>query len=144
MANDITSKIYESVEIASKTGKIKKGSNEVTKSIERGAAKLVVVAEDTNPPEVIMHMEPLCKEKETPFAKVPSREELGAAVGLNVPTAAVAIVDAGNAADLLKEIRKKPKKEEAKQAVEPKAEKKEEPKKAKAKAEPKKAEKKKE
>ena len=36
-------KAYEAVEIARKTGKIKKGVNEVTKSIERGVAKLVLL-----------------------------------------------------------------------------------------------------
>ena len=39
-------KIYEAVEIARKTGKIKKGANETTKAIEKGFAKLVVVAKD--------------------------------------------------------------------------------------------------
>ncbi len=97
-------KAYEAIEIASKTGKIKKGTNEVTKAIERGAAKLVLAAADTNPAEVIMHLEPLCKEKETLFVKVPSREELGAAASLSVSTSSVAIVEAGDAAPVLKEL----------------------------------------
>jgi len=106
MANDkdITNKAYEAIEIARKTGKIKKGANEVTKIIERGLAKLVLVAQDVNPPEVVMHLEPLCKEKNTPFVKVPSKEELGAASGLSVPTSAVAIVKEGDSKDLIKEI----------------------------------------
>ena len=55
--------IYEAVEVARNTGKIKKGSNEVTKAIERGVAKLVVVAGDANPQEITMHLGPLCAEK---------------------------------------------------------------------------------
>ncbi len=102
-----TSKVYEAIELARKTGKIKKGTNEVTKSIERGVAKIVFVAQDVNPPEVTMHLEPLCKDKNTPLVKVSSREELGAAAGLNVPTVCVAIVEEGESKDIIKDILKK-------------------------------------
>ena len=40
-------KILEAVEIARTTGKLKKGANEATKAVERGTAKLVVIAADT-------------------------------------------------------------------------------------------------
>jgi large subunit ribosomal protein L7Ae len=86
---------YESVELAKKTGKIKKGTNEVTKAIERGVAKLVVYAKDVSPPEVVMHLKPLCEEKEIPCVEVDSKEELGAAAGLQVSTSAVAVMQEG-------------------------------------------------
>ncbi len=111
---DQTNKAYEAVELAVKTGKIKKGTNEVTKSIERGAAKLVLVAQDVNPQEVIMHLEPLCKEKETLCVKVPSREELGAAAGLSVATSSIAIIEAGEAESIIKELKAQDKKPEEK------------------------------
>ena len=41
--------IYQIIEKARKTGKIEKGTNEVTKAIERGTAKLVVYAGDVQP-----------------------------------------------------------------------------------------------
>lgn len=97
-------KVYEAIELAKKTGKIKKGTNESTKVIEKGQAKIVFVAEDVNPPEVIMHLEPLCREKNIPLIRVPSKEELGAAAGLNVPTSSIAVVNEGEAKDLIKEI----------------------------------------
>ncbi len=97
-------KTYEAIEIARKTGKLSKGTNEVTKHIERGDAKLVIIAKDVNPPEVIMHIKPLCKEKKIPFVEVPSKEELGAAAGLSVGTASVAIVKEGDAKDLIKDL----------------------------------------
>jgi large subunit ribosomal protein L7Ae len=96
-------KAYEAIEVARTTGKIKKGTNEVTKAIERGTAKFVVIAKDVNPPEVTMHIPLLCKEKNIPFAEVPSKEELGAAAGLSVGTSGVAVIDAGEAANLIKE-----------------------------------------
>lgn len=92
---------YEAVEIANKTGKIKRGTNEVTKVIEKGQAKLVVIAQDVSPKEITMHIPMICKEKKIPCIEVPSREELGAASGMGVATVAVAIVDAGDAKDLI-------------------------------------------
>ncbi len=106
MTNDVSNKAYEAIEIAKNTGKIKKGSNEVTKAVERNIAKLVVIAKDINPIEVIMHLKPLCQEKKIPYIEVPSKEELGAAAGLNVPTSAVAIIKEGDSKDLIKEISK--------------------------------------
>jgi len=97
-------KIYEAVEIAKKTGKIKKGANEVTKAIERGNAKLVVIAEDTEPKELVLHLTPLCKEKNAPIVSVPSKEDLGAAAGLHLATTSVAIVQEGDAVKIIKEI----------------------------------------
>lgn len=88
-------KAYESIELAKKTGKIKKGTNEVTKAAERGVAKLVVVAKDISPQEIIMHIKPLCEEKKIPFVEVDSKEELGAAAGLQVSTSAVAVIQEG-------------------------------------------------
>ncbi len=96
-------KIYELVEIARKTGKIKKGINETTKAIEKGKAKLVIVAKDVNPKEIVMHLSPLCKEKNVPYVEVESKQELGTAAGLPVATSAVAIIDEGEAKDLLKQ-----------------------------------------
>ena len=89
--------ILELVEISRETGKIRKGINEATKAVERSIAKAVVVAEDVDPPEIIMHLTPLCDEKKIPLFKVPSRNELGRAAGLDVSTAAVAITELGDA-----------------------------------------------
>ena len=86
------------------TGKIKKGVNEATKAIERGVAKLVVVAEDIEPPEIVMHLSPLCDEKKIPLIKVPSKNELGRAAGINVSSAAIAITEPGDAAKKLSDV----------------------------------------
>ncbi|MBU0471408.1 MAG: 50S ribosomal protein L7Ae [Nanoarchaeota archaeon] len=101
----MSEKIYEAIELARKTGKIKKGSNEVTKQIEKGTPKLVVVAKDVQPPEIVMHLPLLCKEKQIKYVEVDSREQLGAAAGLPVGTATVAIIQEGEAKDVLKQIK---------------------------------------
>lgn len=101
---ELTERVLEAIEVAKATGKIKKGTNEVTKVIERGQAKLVAYAKDANPPELVMHIPILAKEKGVPAIEVPSKEELGAAAGLSVSTVSVAIVEEGDAKALVKDI----------------------------------------
>ena len=78
------------------TGKIRKGTNEVTKCLERGNAKMVFIGKDVSPPEVVRHLPLLSKEKNVAFLEVPSSEILGTSAGLDVPSASVAIADAGS------------------------------------------------
>ncbi|MEM2839560.1 MAG: 50S ribosomal protein L7Ae [Thermoplasmata archaeon] len=104
---EISDRVYELVELARDSGKLRKGTNEVTKLVERGEAQFVILAEDVNPPEILMHMPALCDERKVPFAFVPSREELGNACGLEKPTASVAITDAGKGKPLLDDLAKK-------------------------------------
>ena len=46
---ELVKKTYEAIEKARDSGKVKKGTNEVTKSVERQEAKLVVMAADVSP-----------------------------------------------------------------------------------------------
>lgn len=105
MADENIEKTYEAIEIAKGSGKLKKGANEVTKAVEKGKAKLVAIAEDTNPKEIVMHIPLLCEEKKVPCIKVPKKEELGAAAGLPVGTTAVAVIEEGDAKKIIKEIK---------------------------------------
>lgn len=101
---EIADKAYEALEIARDTGKIGKGTNEVTKMIERGNALLVFIAEDIDPPEIAAHLPVLAEEKEIPYVYLPTKDELGEAAGLNVGTASACIIDAGEAEDLINEV----------------------------------------
>jgi large subunit ribosomal protein L7Ae len=92
---DVQDLAYDLVEKARDNGKISKGANEATKQVERGQAKLVVMAEDISPEEILAHMPILCEEKNIPYAYVPSKDELGKSAGLTVSTAAVAILNLG-------------------------------------------------
>lgn len=104
---ELSDKALEAIEVAKATGKIKKGTNEVTKAIEKGQAKLVVVAKDVSPPEITMHIPVLCKEKGVPCVEVASKEELGASAGIAVPTVSVAVIKEGDAKTLIKQITEK-------------------------------------
>ncbi len=88
---------YNIVEKAKKTGKVDKGINETTKAIELGVAKLVLFAKDVEPKEITAHLSILCKEKNIPCYEVDSKQKLGVSVGIGVSSAAVAIVNAGEA-----------------------------------------------
>jgi ribosomal protein L7Ae-like RNA K-turn-binding protein len=84
-----------------------KGTNEVTKMIEREQAALVVIAEDVEPVEVVAHLPVLCDEKKIPYAYVPLKDELGKSVGLPVSTSTAAIVKVGKAKSAVEDISKK-------------------------------------
>lgn len=99
-------KVLEAVEIARTSGKISKGANEATKAIEKGNAKLVVYAADVSPKEVVMHLPLLCKDKNVPCVEISKKDDLGAAAGLPVATAAVAIVREGEAKGAIEDIAK--------------------------------------
>ncbi|MGI0082651.1 MAG: 50S ribosomal protein L7Ae [Nitrosopumilaceae archaeon] len=101
---DLVSPIYEALRVAHQSGKVKKGTNEVTKAIERGISKLVVIAEDVEPPEVVAHLPILCEERGAAYAFVPSKQELGKALGIDVTSAAAAILDAGDAQHIVDQI----------------------------------------
>jgi len=104
VSRDLADRIYEIVESARDTGKIRKGTNETTKAIERNDAKLVVMAEDVDPPEILAYIPPLCEEKEIPYGYVPDKRELGSAVGIDVEAASAAITDPGEAKDELESV----------------------------------------
>ncbi|MDD5171671.1 MAG: 50S ribosomal protein L7Ae [Candidatus ainarchaeum sp.] len=104
---ELVPQIIEMLSVAKDSGKVKKGVNEATKSIERKTAQFVVLAGDVTPEEVVIHIPMLCKEKSIPYAFVPTKKDLGAAVGIAVGTSAVAVENAGGATEKLQDIIKK-------------------------------------
>lgn len=101
---DLAEKAYEALEVVRSSGKLSRGTNEVTKMVERGQASLVLIAEDVEPAEVVAHLPMLCEEKKIPYIYVPSKLELGKASGLEVPTAASCIVTPGKTKEAIEDI----------------------------------------
>ena len=101
---EVVEAAYEALKIARETGKIRKGTNEATKAIERGKAKLVLIAENVQPPEVVAHLPLLCDERKAPYVYVPEKQRIGEALGIGVGSAAAAIEEAGDADKLVQEI----------------------------------------
>lgn len=101
---EVSDKALEAIRLARQNGTVKKGVNEVTKSVERGLASLVVMAEDVEPKEILMHIPKLCDQKKIAYAYVPTKMDLGKAVGINVPCSAVAVEKAGEAEHAIKDV----------------------------------------
>lgn len=102
--SDLVNPILEALRVAAQSGKVRKGTNEATKAIERGISKLVIIAEDVEPPEVVAHLPIICEEQNAAYAFVPSKQELGKALGIDVTSAAAAIIDAGDANHIVDEV----------------------------------------
>jgi large subunit ribosomal protein L7Ae len=102
---EIAEKAYQALKKARETGgKVRKGTNEVTKGVERGLCKLVLIAEDVDPPEIVAHLPLLCEEKKVPYLYVPSKKRLGEATGIEVAAASACIVEPGDAKAELEEL----------------------------------------
>ncbi len=101
---ELISPIYEAIRVANESGKVRKGTNEATKAIERGISKLVIIAEDVEPPEVVAHLPILCEEQGAAFVFVPSKQELGKALGIDITSAAAAILDSGDAQHIIDQV----------------------------------------
>jgi large subunit ribosomal protein L7Ae len=101
---DLADRSLEALEVSRDTGTVNKGTNETTKAVERGNADLVFVAEDVEPEEIVMHLPELCEEKGIPYVFIESQDDVGHAAGLEVGSAAAAIVHAGDASDDVEDI----------------------------------------
>ncbi len=101
---ELTEAAYEALQVALDTGKVKKGTNETTKAVERGIARLVYIAEDVQPPEIVAHLPLLCDEMRVQYIYVPSKNRLGMSINIPVGSAAASIIDPGDASDLVQEI----------------------------------------
>jgi large subunit ribosomal protein L7Ae len=104
VSKDVAGKIAETLRLAKQSGTIRKGANEVTKSVERGLANFVVIAEDVDPEEVVMHIPTLCEQKKIPFGYLPTKLDLGKAIGINVPCAAASIEKPGESEHAMKDV----------------------------------------
>ena len=101
---EIMERAYEVVKLAKDDGKLRKGANESTKAVERGIAKLLVIAQDVDPPEIVAHLPLLAEDKKITYVYVDSKKKLGEAAGIDVAVSAVAIVEAGKGKPLLEEV----------------------------------------
>lgn len=104
VSKDLSDKVLQVLESAKNSGKLRKGTNEATKAIQNGKAQLVVIAEDVDPEEIVMHLPALCDEKKVTYVFVPSKQDLGRSAGVDRPMAAAAVTDAGDGKGLLKEV----------------------------------------
>ncbi|KAH8152566.1 uncharacterized protein LAJ45_03407 [Morchella importuna] len=79
----LTQQILDIVQQASHYRQLKKGANEATKTLNRGISEFIVLAADTSPLEILLHLPLLCEDKNVPYVFVPSKIALGRACGVS-------------------------------------------------------------
>lgn len=68
--------------------------------------RIVLFAGDVSPIEIMCHLPAVCEEKSVPYAYVPSRHELGAAMGVKRGTVTVLVREHPEYKDLYDELKK--------------------------------------
>ncbi|KYN44168.1 NHP2-like protein 1 like protein [Trachymyrmex septentrionalis] len=96
----LTIKILNLVQQALSYGQLKKGANEATKSLNRGLSEFIVMAADTQPLEILLHLPLLCEDKNVPYVFVRSKQALGRACGVSRPVVACSSGECKCIADL--------------------------------------------
>jgi len=80
---------------------LKYGLNHVTELVENKKAKLVLIAHDVDPVEIVCWLPQLCRKKDVPFCIVKGKSRLGKMVGKKSATAvAITNVEAGQQGEL--------------------------------------------
>eukprot|EP00088_Acartia_fossae_P056032 TRINITY_DN651_c0_g1_i1.p1 TRINITY_DN651_c0_g1~~TRINITY_DN651_c0_g1_i1.p1 ORF type:complete len:128 (-),score=55.13 TRINITY_DN651_c0_g1_i1:96-479(-) len=87
----LTTKILNLVQQASNYKQLRKGANEATKTLNRGQAEFVVLAADSEPLEILLHIPLLCEDKNVPYVFVRSKQALGRACGVSRPVIAASV-----------------------------------------------------
>lgn len=119
----LSQEILDLVQQASHYRQLKKGANEATKTLNRGISEIVILAADTTPLAILLHLPLLCEDKNTPYVcttpqlersglpytdwlqvYVPSKMALGRACGVSRPVISCSITT-NEASDLMGQIR---------------------------------------
>merc|ERR1711892_240798 len=80
---DLATSILYLLQQAASYKQLKKGANEAAKTLNRGMSEFVVMAADTEPIEIILHLPLLCEDKNVHYVFVPSKQALGRACGVS-------------------------------------------------------------
>lgn len=88
----LTQQILDLVQQASHYKQLKKGANEATKTLNRGISEFIVMAADTEPIEILLHLPLLCEDKNVPYVFISSKTALGRACGVTRPVISASII----------------------------------------------------
>lgn len=88
----LSKEILDLVQQASNYKQLRKGANEATKTLNRGISELIIMAADTEPLEILLHLPLLCEDKNVPYVFVPSKVALGRACGVSRSVVACSIL----------------------------------------------------
>ncbi|CAF9939523.1 RNA binding protein snu13 [Imshaugia aleurites] len=100
----LSQEILDLVQQASHYRQLKKGANEATKTLNRGTSEIIVLAADTAPLAILLHLPLLCEDKNVPYVYVPSKTALGRACGVSRAVISASITT-NEASELMGQIR---------------------------------------
>jgi len=100
----LTQTILDLVQQAGHYHQLKKGANEATKTLNRGISEIIILAADTSPLAILLHLPLLAEDKNVPYVYVPSKSALGRSCGVSRAVIAVSITT-NEASDLMAQIR---------------------------------------
>lgn len=89
--SELSQQILDVVQQAQNLRQLKKGANEATKTLNRGISEFIIMAADTEPIEILLHLPLLCEDKNVPYVFVPSKAALGRACGVSRPVIAASV-----------------------------------------------------
>jgi U4/U6 small nuclear ribonucleoprotein SNU13 len=75
-----------------------------TKTLNRGTSEIIILAADTAPLAILLHLPLLCEDKNVPYVYVPSKTALGRACGVSRAVIACSVTT-NEASDLMPQIR---------------------------------------
>ncbi|KAK3877263.1 hypothetical protein Pcinc_018018 [Petrolisthes cinctipes] len=109
----LAGRVYKLVKKASKHKKfLLCGVKVVQQKLRRGERGIVIFAGDVSPIEIMCHLPAVCEEKELPYIYIPSRLDLGSAMG-SLSTICMLILEHADYKDsydkVLEDIKKVPK-----------------------------------
>merc|ERR1719487_2445020 len=90
--SNLSLNILDVVQQASNYRQLKKGANESTKTLNRGISELIVMAADTEPIEILLHLPLICEDKNVPYVFIASKQALGRACGVSRPVVSCSIL----------------------------------------------------
>ncbi|KAL2052234.1 hypothetical protein ABVK25_007393 [Lepraria finkii] len=100
----LSQEILDLVQQASHYHQLKKGANEATKTLNRGTSEIIILAADTAPLAILLHLPLLCEDKNVPYVYVPSKTALGRACGVSRAVISASITT-NEASELMGQIR---------------------------------------
>ncbi|KAF3928722.1 hypothetical protein AA313_de0206723 [Arthrobotrys entomopaga] len=105
----LSQQILDIIQQANNYRQLKKGANEATKTLNRGVSEFIVMAADTQPIEILLHLPLLCEDKNVPYVFVPSKIALGRACGVSraVISASVTTNEASELTQQIKAVKDK-------------------------------------
>ncbi|KAJ5493661.1 hypothetical protein N7463_009748 [Penicillium fimorum] len=105
----LTQELLDLLQQAMHYNQLRKGADEVTKSVTRGNSEIVVLAGDTDPLAILMHLPLLCENKSVPYVFVSSKQAMGRACAVSRPIIAATITsnDGSDLAQRIEQVKNK-------------------------------------